>query len=43
MIPNVIQVWHEIVKTQNTDFLDQILADDVRMHSPVIHTVQEGR
>ena len=43
MIPKVIQVWHEIVKTQNTDLLDQILADDARMHSPVVHTVQEGR
>ncbi|CAH0990860.1 hypothetical protein SIN8267_00960 [Sinobacterium norvegicum] len=43
MIPSVIQTWHQLLKTQNTALLDEILADDARMHSPVIHTVQEGK
>ncbi len=43
MIPDVIQKWHEIVETKNIHLLDDILADDAKMHSPVIHTVQEGK
>jgi len=43
MIPDVIQKWHEIVETKNINLLDDILADDAKMHSPVIHTVQEGK
>ena len=43
MIPSVIEKWHELVKTKNIKILDEILADDARMHSPVVHTVQEGK
>ena len=43
MIPEVIQKWHLFVETKNTDLLDDILADDARMHSPVVHTVQAGK
>lgn len=43
MIPIVIKKWHELVETKNIALLDEILADDARMHSPVVHTVQEGK
>ncbi|GAA6170263.1 nuclear transport factor 2 family protein [Sessilibacter corallicola] len=43
MIPTTIEKWHLLVKTKNTDLLDEILADDVNMHSPVVHTVQKGK
>ncbi|CAA0099642.1 Uncharacterised protein [BD1-7 clade bacterium] len=43
MIPKVIQQWHSIVETKNIDLLDDILADDAKMYSPVVHTVQEGK
>ena len=43
MIPDVIKKWHELVETKNINLLDEILADDARMHSPVVHTVQEGK
>lgn len=43
MIPPVIKKWHELVTTKNIKLLDEILADDARMHSPVVHTVQEGK
>ena len=43
MIPEAIQKWHLVVETKNTNLLDDILADDARMHSPVVHTVQEGK
>ena len=43
MIPNVIKKWHQLVETRNLAILDDILADDVRLHSPVVHTVQQGK
>jgi len=43
MIPNIIKKWHQVVETKNIDLLDEILADDAKMHSPVVHTVQEGK
>jgi hypothetical protein len=43
MIPKVIKQWHSVVDTKNINLLDEILDDDARMHSPVVHTVQEGK
>ena len=43
MVPTVIEKWHELVETKNIRILDEILADDARMHSPVVHTIQEGK
>lgn len=43
MIPEVMQKWHKMIETGETSLLDEILADDARMHSPVVHTVQEGK
>ncbi|HEY2389182.1 MAG TPA: nuclear transport factor 2 family protein [Candidatus Binatia bacterium] len=38
-----IERWHEIVKARDVDGLDELLADDVVFHSPVVHTPQRGR
>ena len=35
--------WHRIVRERDVDALDQLLADDVVFHSPVVHTPQHGR
>ena len=43
MTPEVIAKWHKVVADKNIALLDEILADDARMHSPVVHTVQEGK
>ncbi len=43
MIPEAIKKWHLMLETKNTNLLDDILADDAKMHSPVVHTVQEGK
>ena len=43
MIPEALQKWHLFAETKNTDLLDEMLADDAKMHSPVVHTVQEGK
>ena len=43
MIPKTIQKWHKVIETKNINMLDDILADDVKLYSPVVHTVQEGK
>ncbi len=43
MVPDIIKKWHNIVKSKNVDLLDDILAEDARMISPIVHTVQEGK
>lgn len=42
-IQQTIHDWHEILQTQNTQRLSEILAEDVVFHSPVMHRPQEGK
>ena len=35
--------WHEIIRSRNPEGLEAILADDVVMHSPVVHTPLRGK
>ncbi len=35
--------WHKVVETRNPRLLDELLADDVVFHSPVVHTPQVGK
>ncbi|WP_448556416.1 hypothetical protein [Thalassotalea montiporae] len=35
--------WHEMVKTRNINMLQKILADNVILHSPIIHRPVEGK
>jgi hypothetical protein len=38
-----LNTWHDIVRTRNLKALDELLADDVVFHSPVVHTPQVGK
>jgi hypothetical protein len=38
-----IDAWHQLVSERDVAALDDILADDVAFHSPVVHTPQQGR
>jgi hypothetical protein len=38
-----LEAWHRVVRDMNAEALDEILADDVVFHSPVVHTPQKGR
>lgn len=40
---SALHTWHELVRTRNVAGLDQLLADDVVFHSPVVHTPQVGK
>ena len=35
--------WHRIARERDPDGLDDLLADDVVFHSPVVHTPQRGK
>lgn len=38
-----LEAWHRVVRDMNDETLDEILAEDVVFHSPVVHSPQEGR
>lgn len=38
-----IEDWHKAVESRNPQLLDDLLADNVVFHSPVVHTPQPGR
>ena len=39
----MLDLWHEVLKNRDINQLSQILADDVVLHSPVIHRTIEGK
>jgi ketosteroid isomerase-like protein len=43
MIENTVAAWHKLLETKDADGLDEILADNVVFHSPIVHTPQEGK
>ena len=43
MIENTIAAWHKLIETKDAAALDNILADNVVFHSPIVHTPQEGK
>lgn len=43
MIENTITAWHKLVKERDAAGLDNILAENVVFHSPVVHTPQAGK
>ena len=43
MIENTIKAWHRLLESKDEAGLDEILADEVVFHSPVVHTPQEGK
>ena len=38
-----LERWHQVAKHCTPEALDEVLAEDVVFHSPVVHTPQEGR
>ena len=38
-----LEAWHRVVRNMNEDTLEELLADNVVFHSPVVHTPQEGK
>ncbi|MFO7568707.1 MAG: nuclear transport factor 2 family protein [Smithellaceae bacterium] len=43
MITDTMAAWHKLVKARDAAGLDDILADNVVFHSPVVHTPQAGK
>ncbi|NMP33090.1 nuclear transport factor 2 family protein [Thalassotalea sp. M1531] len=39
----MLQQWHETVKSRDPAKLQALLADEVNLHSPVIHRTVEGK
>lgn len=40
---NPIDRWHELVRSGDAEGLDDLLAEEVVFHSPVVHTPQVGK
>lgn len=38
-----LEAWHRVVRDMSAEALDEILAEDVVFHSPVVHTPQVGK
>ncbi|MEE8165768.1 MAG: nuclear transport factor 2 family protein [Myxococcota bacterium] len=38
-----VEEWHRLVRKMSSEALDEVLAEDVVFHSPIVHTPQEGR
>jgi hypothetical protein len=43
MQSNPLESWHKLVATRDPSALDDILADEVVFHSPVVHGAQPGK
>jgi hypothetical protein len=40
---NQLARWHEFIETLNPDILDEILADEIKFHSPFVWKPKEGK
>jgi hypothetical protein len=40
---NQLARWHEFVETLNPEILDEILADEIKFHSPFVWKPKEGK
>jgi hypothetical protein len=38
-----LALWHEFVKTQNIEILNELLAENVRFHSPFVWKSKDGK
>ena len=41
--PYVLECWHECLKRRDFKILDETLAEDAVLFSPVVHTPQQGK
>ena len=40
---DTLKLWHHIIDSADAQALDELLADDVVFHSPVLHKPQQGK
>ena len=40
---SVVEKWYEVMKSNDMDKLDELLAEDVIFYSPVVYTPQKGK
>ena len=40
---SAVEKWYEVMKSNDMDKLDELLADDVVFYSPVVYTPQKGK
>ncbi|HIO43854.1 MAG TPA: nuclear transport factor 2 family protein, partial [Gammaproteobacteria bacterium] len=40
---NTVEKWYEVMKSNDMDELDELLAEDVVFYSPVVFTPQKGK
>ena len=40
---NAVEKWYEVMKSNDMDKLDELLAEDVVFYSPVVYTPQKGK
>jgi len=38
-----LDTWHRMIEERDATALDAVLADDAVLHSPVVHTAQQGK
>jgi ribosomal-protein-alanine N-acetyltransferase len=43
MLHHPLEVWHRLVRSQDSSGLDALLAEEAVFHSPVVHSPQRGR
>ena len=43
MATSPIEAWHRLIEARDASALDDILADDIVFHSPVVHAPQTGK
>lgn len=43
MVISTLDKWHDLIRNRSAQGLDDLLADDVVFHSPVVHTPQVGK
>ena len=41
--PYILKRWYEYMDSHNFDILEELLAEEVVFHSPVVHTPQRGK
>ena len=40
---SAVEKWYEVMKSNDMDKLDELLAEDVVFYSPVVYTPQKGK
>ena len=43
MIEQIVERWHQYVRGESSDALDELLDDDVVFYSPIVYTPQRGK